>query len=163
LIFIPGGMMDRQEVKNILECMIFASEKPLSISKMSGILNLEEKEVKEILAELKNDFKPRGLQLIEVGGGYKIMTKPQYSFFVKEVCSHTTRLTQSALETLAIVAYCQPATKPEIEHLRGVNCDGVIDTLLERGLLKIVGRKDVVGKPFLFATTDKFLLYFVND
>lgn len=152
--------MDRQEIKNILECMVFASEKPLKISKISEILNLEEKIVKNIMLELTQDISYRGLQIMEIGGGYKIMTKPEYSFFVKEVCSRTTKLSQSALETLAIIAYRQPITKPEIEQLRGVNCDGVIDTLLERGLLKIVGRKEVAGRPFIFGTTEKFLLYF---
>ena len=119
------------------------------------------------LAELKQDYeRPGGLQLVEVAGGYQIVTRPDLHEWVRRLFHERTtqKLTVQALETLAVIAYQQPITALEITEIRGVNTSGVLNTLLERHLIKIVGRKQVVGRPFLYATTKEFLIRFgLND
>ena len=119
------------------------------------------------LAELKQDYeRPGGLQLVEVAGGYQIVTRPDLHEWVRRLFHERTtqKLTVQALETLAVIAYRQPITALEITEIRGVNTSGVLNTLLERHLIKIVGRKQVVGRPFLYATTKEFLIRFgLND
>src|SRR5256712_13214107 len=135
---------------------------------MFKLLDTEPKEdVQAALAELKQDYdRPGGLQLVEVAGGYQILTRSDLHDWVRKL-SHersTQRLTVQALETLAVIAYKQPITALEVTEIRGVNTAGVLNTLLERGLIKIVGRKQVVGRPFLYATTKEFLIRFgLND
>ena len=117
--------------------------------------------------ELKQDYeRPGGLQLVEVAGGYQIVTRPDLHEWVRRLFHERTtqKLTVQALETLAVIAYRQPITAAEITEIRGVNTSGVLNTLLERHLIKIVGRKQVVGRPFLYATTKEFLIRFgLND
>src|SRR6185295_4706726 len=119
------------------------------------------------LASLKDDYnRPGGLQLVEVAGGYQIATRPDLHDWVRRLFHERTtqRLTVQGLETLAVIAYRQPITALEITEIRGVNTSGVMNTLLERHLVKIVGRKRVVGRPFLYATTREFLIRFgLND
>jgi len=156
------------ELKSILEALIFASPEPLTPKAMFKLLDTEPKEdVQAALADLKQDYeRPGGLQLVEVAGGYQIVTRADLHDWVRKLFHErsTQRLTVQALETLAVIAYKQPITALEVTEIRGVNTAGVLNTLLERGLIKIVGRKQVVGRPFLYATTREFLIRFgLND
>src|SRR5438045_1296821 len=153
------------EVKAILEALIFASPEPLTPKQIYKLLNTEPKEdVQAALAELKNDYnRAGGIQLVEVAGGYQIVTRPDLHEWVRRLFNERTtqRLTQQGLETLAVIAYRQPITSLEIAEVRGVStASGALNTLLERHLIKIVGRKQVVGRPFLYATTKEFLIRF---
>ena len=156
------------EVKAILEALIFASPEPLTPKSIQKLLDSEPKEdIHAALAELKRDYdRPGGLQLVEVAGGYQIVTRPDLHEWVRRLFHErsTQKLTVQALETLAVIAYKQPVTALEINEIRGVNTSGVLNTLLERHLIKIVGRKQVVGRPFMYATTKEFLIRFgLND
>jgi len=156
------------ELKAILEAVIFASPEPLTPKAIFKLLEAEPREeVEAALAELKRDYeRPGGLQLVEVAGGYQIVTRPDLHEWVRRLFQERTtqKLSVQALETLAVVAYRQPITALEITEVRGVNTSGVLNTLLERHLIKIVGRKQVVGRPFLYSTTKEFLVRFgLND
>ncbi len=162
-------MRPSAELKAILEALIFASPEPLTPKAIYKLLDAEPKEaVLTALAELKTDYeRPGGLQLVEVAGGYQIVTRPDMHEWVRRLFHERTtqRLTHQGLETLAVIAYRQPITSLEIAEVRGVTAaSGVLNTLLERHLVKIVGRKQVVGRPFLYATTKEFLIRFgLND
>jgi len=156
------------ELKAILEALIFASPEPLTPKAMCKLLDTEPKEdVQTALADLKQDYeRPGGLQLVEVAGGFQIVTRSDLHDWVRRLFHERTtqKLTVQALETVAVIAYRQPITAAEITEVRGVNTSGVLNTLLERHLIKIVGRKQVVGRPFLYATTREFLIRFgLND
>ena len=156
------------ELKAILEALIFASPEPLTPKAMYTLLDAEPKEdVQAALNELKQDYeRPGGLQLVEVAGGYQIVTRQDLNDWVRRLFHERTaqKLSVQALETLAVIAYKQPLTALEVSEIRGVNTSGVLNTLLERHLVKIVGRKQVVGRPFLYATTKEFLIRFgLND
>jgi len=152
------------EVRAIVEALIFASPEPITPRMLFKLLAEEPKEdVTAAIAALKADYDSRpGLQLVEVAGGYQIVTRPQLHEWVRRLFHErsTQKLTVQALETLAVIAYKQPITAAEITEIRGVNTSGVLSTLLERHLIKIVGRKNVVGRPFLYATTKEFLIRF---
>jgi segregation and condensation protein B len=152
------------EVKAIVEALIFASPEPVTPKMLYKLLADEPKEdVAAAVSALKADYESRpGLQLVEVAGGYQIVTRPQLHEWVRRLFhEHSTqKLTVQGLETLAVIAYKQPITALEIGEIRGVNTSGVLSTLLERHLIKIVGRKNVVGRPFLYATTKEFLIRF---
>jgi segregation and condensation protein B len=157
------------ELKSILEALVFASPDPMTLKAMCRLLDAEPKEdVVAALAGLKEDYeqRPGGLQLVEVAGGYQIVTRSDLHEWVRRLFHERTtqKLTVQGLETLAVIAYRQPITAAEITEVRGVNTSGVLNTLLERHLIKIVGRKPVVGRPFLYATTKEFLIRFgLND
>ena len=156
------------ELKAIIEALIFASPDPLTPKALYKLLDNEPKEdVQAALTALKQDYeRPGGLQLVEVAGGYQIVTRPDLHEWVRRLFHErsTQRLSVQALETLAVVAYRQPVTSLEIAEIRGVNTAGVLNTLLERHLIKIVGRRQVVGRPFMYATTKEFLIRFgLND
>ena len=156
------------ELKAIVEALIFASPEPLTRKAIDKLLASEPKEdIEAAIAELKRDYdRPGGLQLVEVAGGYQITTRQDLHEWVRRLFHERTtqKLTVQALETLAVIAYKQPVTSVEITEIRGVNTSGVLNTLLERHLVKIVGRKRVVGRPFLYATTKEFLIRFgLND
>jgi segregation and condensation protein B len=156
------------ELKAILEALIFASPEPLTPKAIFKLLATEPKEdIEAALAQLKQEYeRPGGLQLVEVAGGYQIVTRQDLHDWVRRLFHERTtqKLTVQALETLAVIAYRQPITAAEITEVRGVNTSGVLNTLLERHLIKIVGRKQVVGRPFLYATTKEFLIRFgLND
>jgi len=156
------------ELKAIVEALIFASPEPLTPKQIFKLLEVEPREdVQAALDELKRDYdRPGGLQLVEVAGGYQIVTRPELHDWVRRLVHERTtqKLTVQALETLAVIAYRQPVTALEITEIRGVNASGVLSTLLERHLIKIVGRKQVVGRPFMYATTKEFLIRFgLND
>jgi segregation and condensation protein B len=146
----------------IIEAIVFASPEPITFKAILKLLDAEPKEqVQAALAELKRRYedRPGGLQFVEVANGYQIVTRPELHEWVRRMFHERTtqKLSVQALETLAVVAYKQPITAAEITEIRGVNTSGVIGTLLERGLVKISGRKQVVGRPFLYSTTREFL------
>jgi segregation and condensation protein B len=164
-----AAILPSAELKPILEALIFASPEPLTPKAIYKLLAAEPKEdIQAALAELKKDYdRSGGIQLVEVAGGYQIVTRPDLHEWVRRLFHERTtqRLTQQGLETLAVIAYSQPITSLEIAEVRGVStASGVLNTLLERHLIKIVGRKQVVGRPFLYATTKEFLIRFgLND
>ena len=152
------------EVKAVVEALIFASPEPMTARALCRMIAEEPKEdVLAALEGLKADYENRpGLQLVEVAGGFQIVTRPDLHEWVRRLFHErsTQKLTVQGLETLAVIAYKQPITALEITEIRGVNTSGVLSTLLERHLIKIVGRKNVVGRPFLYATTKEFLIRF---
>src|SRR5688572_24995344 len=160
----PAGQVGGAEVKAIVEALIFASPEPVTPKMLYKLLADEPKEdVAAAVEALKADYDSRpGLQLVEVAGGYQIVTRPQLHEWVRRLFHErsTQKLTVQGLESLAVIAYKQPITALEIGEIRGVNTSGVLSTLLERHLIRIVGRKNVVGRPFLYATTKEFLIRF---
>jgi segregation and condensation protein B len=152
------------EVKAVVEALIFASPEPMTPRMLYKLLSEEPREdVLAAIEALKVDYENRpGLQMVEVAGGYQIVTRPDLHEWVRRLFHERSsgRLTVQGLETLAVIAYKQPITALEITEIRGVNTSGVLSTLLERHLIKIVGRKNVVGRPFLYATTKEFLIRF---
>ena len=152
------------EVKAVVEALIFASPDPMTPKMLFKLLAEEPKEdVLAAIEALKADYENRpGLQMVEVAGGYQIVTRPDLHEWVRRLFHErsSSKLTVQGLETLAVIAYKQPITALEITEIRGVNTTGVLSTLLERHLIKIVGRKNVVGRPFLYATTKEFLIRF---
>ena len=167
----PGPLRASAELKAILEALIFASPDPLTRKAIGKLLASElVEDIDAALDELKRDYeRPGGLQLVEVAGGYQIVTRSDLHEWVRRLFHERTtqKLTVQALETLAVIAYRQPVTALEVTEIRGVTAAGVLNTLLERHLIKIVGRKKVVGRPFLYATTKEFLIRFglneIND
>jgi len=152
------------EVKAVVEALIFASPEPMTPKMLVKLLAEEPKEdVLAAIQSLKADYENRpGLQIVEVAGGYQIVTRPDLHEWVRRLFHErsSAKLTVQGLETLAVIAYKQPITALEIAEIRGVNTSGVLSTLLERHLIKIVGRKNVVGRPFLYSTTKEFLIRF---
>lgn len=156
------------ELKSIIEALIFASPEPVTMKALMKLLESEPKEeIESAIAGLKQDYdRPGGLQLVEVAGGYQIVTKQEFHEWVRRLFHERTtqKLSVAALETLAVIAYRQPVTSPEIADVRGVNTAGVLGTLVDRKLIRIVGRKAVVGRPFMYGTTREFLERFgLND
>ena len=154
-----------EELKRIVEALLFASPDPLSVRRIKSVIpGLETDQVLETLNELKSDYSEdsRSFQIVEIGGGYQLTTKPDYALWVGKLVETRgkQRLSRAALETLAIVAYKQPALRATLEGIRGVNVDGVLRTLMERDLVRIVGRADGPGRPLLFGTTRDFLMQF---
>jgi segregation and condensation protein B len=161
----PAPVLPPQEIRAVLEALIFASPHPITPRQIGDVLGGVPRSAWEAaLAELKAEYARdgRGLQLVEVAAGYQITTRPEYNDWVRELLDPRapTRLSIQALETLAVIAYKQPVTLPEIIDLRGVKSGGVIKTLLEKRLIRITGRKEVVGRPMLYGTTKEFLLQF---
>jgi segregation and condensation protein B len=160
--------LDQSQLKAIIEALVFASPEPLTPKMLFKLLADEPKEdVTAAIEGLKQDYADRGgLHLTEVAGGYQITTRPEFHEWVRRLFHERTtqKLSVQALETLAVIAYKQPITGAEIGEIRGVNTSGVLSTLLERHLVKIVGRKNVIGRPFLYGTTKEFLIRFgLND
>ena len=158
-------LQDPQKAKLVVEALIFASSKPLTpaeIRKVTKVLAVGQ--IEKIVAELKEDYKTTGrcFELLEIAGGYELSTKKEFAPWILkiELQRKARQATQSALETLAILAYKQPLTRAEIEALRGVDTSGVLNTLMEKNFIKIVGKKEVPGRPFLYGTTEKFLEHF---
>ena len=158
-----------EHLKPIVEALIFASPEPLTAKTLYKLLDGEPREdVDAAVAALKADYeRPGGLQIVEVAGGYQITTRPELHEWVRKIFHERTssKLSVQALETLAVIAYKQPVTSAEIAEIRGVSSSGgVLSTLVERRLIKTVGRKQVVGRPFMYATTREFLERFgLND
>ena len=148
----------------IIEALILASEAPLSVEKICAVLeSVDKSDVSQALEQLKadHDARPGGICLQDVAGGYQFRTRPELAPWVKKLKSgKPASLTPAALETLAIIAYRQPIVKSEIEGIRGVDVGGPLKSLLDKKLVRIVGRKDVPGKPIIYGTTKKFLEVF---
>ena len=156
------------DLKSIVEALIFASPDPVTMKTLTKLLDSEPKEdIVAAVEALKQEYtRESGLTLVEVAGGYQIVTRPELHEWVRRLFHERTtqKLTVASLETLAVIAYKQPVTAPEISEIRGVNTIGVLGTLVERRLVKVVGRKQVVGRPFLYGTTREFLDRFgLND
>ena len=156
--------MERDEIKSILESLLFVADGPQSVQRLLEVLDqVDRQTIQSVLGELQNDLETqdRGVRLVEVAGGYQLRTPKANADWVKKFLGgRPARMGKATLETLAIVAYRQPITKAEIEAIRGVDVDGVINTLLERNLIRAVARKDVPGRPFLYGTTPEFLQLF---
>lgn len=146
-----------------LEALLFAAGEPLTVAQIAGIMQLDKPQVWELLTMLEENCNEenRGLCLRKVAGGYQLCAKPQHYALLKQLERvQEVKLSAAAMETLAIVAFKQPVTRGEMEAIRGVKVDGVVNTLLEYGLICETGRKEALGRPILYATTDKFLLTF---
>ncbi len=156
--------MEREEIKAILESLLFVADGPQAAERLAEAIDGAEKAlVRELLEEIRQEFESqsRGIRLVEVAGGYQLRTPRSSAEAVKKFLGgRPARMGKATLETLAIVAYRQPITKAEIEAIRGVDVDGVVTTLLERNLIRAVARKDVPGRPFLYGTTAEFLQLF---
>ncbi|MEK6745399.1 MAG: SMC-Scp complex subunit ScpB [Nitrospirota bacterium] len=157
--------MDDKQLKSAIEALLFIGGGPLSVERLKGIFEDASKEqIEAQLQALKADYDGRGagVMLAEVANGYQLATCPEQAPWVRKfkTVKVTTRLSRPALETLAIIAYKQPVTRPEIEAIRGVNIGGIVRNLMERRLVKIVGKKDVAGRPMLYGTSVEFLQYF---
>ena len=156
--------MDKTSIKSILEALLFINEKPIEVNELGEVLEINRKEIDSALEELSADYQGRssGICIVKVAGGYQMCSAPDNETWVKKMYQERSKqkLSTASLETLAVIAYKQPVTRVEIEAIRGVNADGVVRKLSELGLIKIAARKDVVGKPFLYITTRKFLEYF---
>jgi segregation and condensation protein B len=156
--------LDQSQLKSIIEALVFASPEPLTPKMLFKLLSDEPKEdVSAAIEALKQDYGSRGgLHLVEVAGGYQITTRPEFHDWVRRLFHERTtqKLSVQSLETLSVIAYKQPITAAEVGEIRGVNTVGVLGTLLERHLIKIVGRKNVIGRPFLYGTTKEFLIRF---
>jgi segregation and condensation protein B len=156
--------MDSAQLKAIIEALVFAAPEPLTPKMLFKLLSDEPREdVLAAVRALQADYEQRGgLHLAEVAGGYQITTRPEFHEWVRRLFHErsTQKLSVQSLETLAVIAYKQPITSAEIGEIRGVNTTGVLSTLLDRHLIKIVGRKNVIGRPFLYGTTREFLIRF---
>lgn len=175
-----GGRVIDRSPKRILEALLFASAKPLTMKEIhkivgapflapeeaKGAMNrtLTAKQIQEGIHELQEEYRREGrsFELIEIAGGYEIVTRKEFAPWLAklEQDQKARQASRSALETLAILAYKQPLPRAEIEELRGVDISAVLSTLLAKGFIKIVGRKEVPGRPFLYGTTEKFLEHF---
>jgi segregation and condensation protein B len=160
---VPEAMAP-EEIRAIVEALIFASPDPITPKTLYKLLSNETKDaVSAAINELRADYLSRpGLSFVEIAGGYQIVTRPELHEWVRRLFHErsTQKLSVAALESLAVIAYRQPVTALEVTEIRGVNASGVLGTLLERNLIKIVGRKNVVGRPFMYGTTKEFLIRF---
>jgi segregation and condensation protein B len=157
--------MSPTELKSALEAIIYVADEPATVDQLASVLGEEKHVVRAALDELVASFAndERGVEIRAVAGGYRVYTKPQHHDLVRRFIKSLRpplRLTMPALETLAVIAYKQPVTQPEIQEIRGVNCAGVIETLLEKRLVTTAGRKQVIGRPILYRTSKDFLMRF---
>ena len=156
--------MEGETLKSIVESLLFVAEGPLTLQRLAEAIEGPDKsEITAALEQIRTDLESnrRGVRLVEVAGGYQLRTPKENADWVKKFLGgRPARMGRATLETLAIIAYRQPVTKAEIEAIRGVDVDGVVNTLMERSLIRAVGRKDVPGRPFLFGTTPEFLQLF---
>ncbi len=163
LTYLPEVII-MEDIKNIIECLLFVAEDPLTIDNIKKVLDsADSNAIRNVLNELSSEYEARkgGFFLLEVAGGYQIRTRPEYRQWIRRLLRpHPLRLSNAALETLAIVAYKQPVIRSDIEHLRGVDCGGILRMLLERKLIRVVGRKEIPGRPMIYTTTKKFLELF---
>ncbi len=149
-------------MKQIIEALLIATDIPLSLDKIAGIINCPVEEVKKDLETLNEEYKQTGraFEIKEVAGGFQIYTLPEYADYVGKLKQKKEKLSKAALETLAIVAYHQPITRAEVEKTRGVDCSYILESLMEKGFIKTTGRLPTPGRPIKYATTNEFLRYF---
>jgi segregation and condensation protein B len=151
------------QLKAVLESLIFVSESPLTLDRMKEVLGINKRDLQRLLSEMMEEYRKseRGFLLVEVAEGFQFRTRPEHADWIKKLKKvKSTSLSQPSLETLAIVAYRQPVVRMDIEKIRGVDSGGVLHTLLEKKLIKIIGKKDVPGKPLVYGTSRKFLEVF---
>jgi segregation and condensation protein B len=156
--------LERDEQKRIVEALILAAREPLTAARLAqAVPRLTPARARELALELRADYERegRGFELAEVAGGFQLRTRPELAEFVQRLeQERPARLSRAALETLAVIAYRQPATRAEVEHVRGVDCGPVMRSLLERHLVRIAGHREVPGRPMLYGTTRRFLEVF---
>lgn len=150
--------------KAIIEALLFASGEPLTLGVIAKAISLSEQNIREIIRELTADYRDRnsGIVIAEIADGYEMATDPELAAWIRRMKNvHVSnKLSQPSIETLSIIAYKQPITKVEIDQLRGVNSDAAVKSLLDKRLIKIIGKKESPGRPFLYSTTNEFLQYF---
>ncbi len=158
----PIDEQTRDQLKKALECVLFVATKPLPLEEIARILQVPLDEALMLLNELAVEYERRsGLAIVEVAGGWRMVTRPEFAAYISRLHPpQRIRLSRGSLEVLAIIAYHQPITRPEIEQLRGVDSSAAIQSLLEHGLIQVVGYKETVGRPRLYATTQKFMELF---
>lgn len=153
-----------EHVKGAVEALLFVSDKPVSVEQIRESLQTVEAEaIAQAIRSLQEEYSQRnGLSIEEIAGGYQIVTRPAHAATIRNFFKtrHKEKLSKPSLETLAIIAYKQPVTRADIEAIRGVNSDGVVTHLMDKELIKIVGRKDIPGKPYMYGSTRYFLEYF---
>jgi len=157
-----AATMDAKQLKSLVEALVFASDKPVTVPRLRQLTRVADvKRLEQALTELAADYEHRGLILHQVSGGYQFRTRPQYSIWVQQlIAGRPVRLSRAQLETLAIVAYRQPITRPEIDDIRGVDSSATLKLLLDRMLIRVLGKKEEVGRPTLYGTTKEFLDFF---
>jgi len=158
-------LLQTEDLKKIIETLLFITDRPVKPSRLAEIIDAANvKQVREAIEALQNEYVAQGraMQIVEIGGGFQMGTKPEYGRWVRKLYNEkmTTKLSNAALETLAIIAYKQPITRAEMEAIRGVDVAGPLERLLERALVRVVGKKDTVGRPMVYGTTDEFLRMF---
>jgi len=150
-----------EDLKNILESLLFVAEEALSVERLKKLVGqADAAEIRQALEALQADHDSRrgGFYLAEVAGGFQFRTRPDYTTWIRRLIDpKPVRLSKAALETLAIIAYKQPVIRTDVEHIRGVDCGGVLRQLLERKLIRVLGRKEIAGRPLIYATTKRFL------
>jgi segregation and condensation protein B len=157
----PIADMPRPDQKRLLESLVFVSDRAINAQQLGRMLKIKMALAKELADELITEYEGRGIELVELSGGYQFRSAPSSAHVVREhIAQPPVRLTRAQLETLALVAYRQPITRPEIDDVRGVDSGSALRVLLERGLLKMLGRKDEPGRPLLYGTTPFFLDFF---
>ncbi|MGI5840011.1 MAG: SMC-Scp complex subunit ScpB [bacterium] len=153
--------MDAFFAKGLIECLLLVSDEPLTLPRIASVAGISEREAKWFVEELQNEYNSanRGISIREIANGYKVLSRPEYAPYIARLDKENQRsgLSYAALETLAIIAYKQPVTRGEIDSIRGVRSDRTVYTLLEKQLIKEVGRLEAIGKPILYGTTDFFL------
>ncbi|MDR0952742.1 MAG: SMC-Scp complex subunit ScpB [Elusimicrobiota bacterium] len=158
-------LLVREDYKRIIENLLFITDRPLSLTKLSQVADINNIELtRDIVAALQQEYAQtaRAIQILEIGGGFQMATKPEYGRWIRKLFNEkmTAKLSPAALETLAIIAYKQPVTRAEIEAIRGVDIVAPLEKIMERGLVRIVGKKDAPGKPMVYGTTEEFLRLF---
>lgn len=157
---------EKDSLRSIIEVLLFISNEPLSAARLSEFLGdfYQEEDIKDVVVGLMDEYSQRasGIRIYDIGGGYRMGTDPTYDYIIRrfKLEKKRVRLSMAALETLAIIAYRQPITTPEIENLRGVSVSSIVKNLLEKRLVRIMGRKKTAGKPLIYGTTKEFLEYF---
>lgn len=155
--------LDTNELKPIVESLVFAAEAPLRAERIAEAVDVDRGAVVQVLRELEEEYRQsrRGFVLSEVAGGFQFRTRPEHAEWVRRLSrTRPFRFSRAAMETLAIIAYRQPITRAEIEYLRGVDSGGVLKTLLDRHLVRILGKRDIAGRPMIYGTTREFLELF---
>jgi segregation and condensation protein B len=158
--------VETRDAKSIMEALLFISDQPISLGSFGELFDQQftTEDLQKMAEDLSQDYRARGsaMELREIAGGWQLSSRPEFAFWIRKLFKErlSYRLSSSALETLSIVAYKQPITRSEIEEIRGVEVSAVLETLLERRLVKIAGRKETVGRPLLYATTTDFLRSF---
>jgi segregation and condensation protein B len=161
----PAAPVEGPGASGVVEALLLASTEPLSIDRLRSLTNIDDgSELRAIIEGLRIEYERSGraFQLEEVGGGFRILTRPEYAPWIAGLRRRETeaRLSPAAMETLAIIAYRQPILRADVEKVRGVDAGGALRTLLDRGLVKVVGRAEEPGSPMLYGTTSRFLLVF---